>query len=192
MNRDALVKAMRIGSQSPLEERTAADLGRYGMGLKTASISQARSLTVASRVSANSEINIRRWDLDYIASVDDWRLLKSATSEGVDQVSELEKMSKGTVVLWEKLDRFVGEADASDDKALSQFLDAVRDVEAHICMVFHRYMSGSNSVSFFINGQMLEPWDPFLAGETATQRLPDESLGSLWRPKRCMTIRHPD
>ena len=110
----ALVNAMRMGSQSPLEERSGSDLGRYGLGMKTASISQARSLTVASRVSGDAEVNIRRWDLDHVACVKDWHLLRSATDEGVTRLSVLNQMSQGTVVLWEKLDRLVGEAGVSD------------------------------------------------------------------------------
>lgn len=173
-----LVNSMRMGSQSPLDERAASDLGRYGLGMKTASISQARSLTVASRVSGDPKINIRRWDLDLIATVKDWHLLRSATEEGLARLSVLEHMSQGTVVVWEKLDRLVGEVSASDVKARRQFLEAIKSVEAHIAMVFHRYMSGLRAVAFWINDQRVDAWDPFLADYPATQRLPREELGS--------------
>lgn len=177
MTRPALINAMRMGSQSPLEERAGTDLGRYGLGLKTASISQARSLTVASRVSGDPEINVRRWDLDHIASVRDWHLLKSATAEGNNHLSVLGEMSQGTVVLWEKVDRLVGEDEASDARARRNFLEAARGVEAHIAMVFHRFMRGPKAVAFWINGQRITPWDPFLVDQEATQRLPIEALG---------------
>ena len=85
--------------------------------------------------------------------------------------------SRGGVGLWEKLDRLVGEAGASDVRARRQFLEAIRGVEAHIAMVFHRYMSGPRAVAFWINDQRVTPWDPFLADEPATQRLPSEVLG---------------
>ena len=172
-----LVNAMRMGSQSPLDERTASDLGRYGLGMKTASISQARSLTVASRVSRDAKINIRRWDLDHIASVRDWHLLRSATEEATSYLSVFKNMSHGTVVIWEKLDRLVEGVSASDAKARRQFLEAVRGVEAHIAMVFHRYMVGTRAIAFWINDQRIAPWDPFLAEHPATQRLPSEVLG---------------
>ena len=178
MSQPELVNAMRMGSQSPLEERDRSDLGRYGLGMKTASISQARSLTVASRISPDPEINVRRWDLDHITSIRDWHLLRSATDDGAARLSVLESMSQGTVVVWEKLDRLVGEASASDARARRQFLEAIRGVEAHIAMVFHRYMSGPRAVAFWINDQRVSAWDPFLADHPATQRLPSEVLGS--------------
>lgn len=177
MTRPVLVNAMRMGSQSPLDKRDASDLGRYGLGMKTASISQARSLTVACRASGDPEINIRRWDLDYVASVRDWHLLRSATKEGVALLSAIEHMPQGTVVVWEKLDRLVGEAGASDVRARRQFLEAIRGVEAHVAMENHRYMSGPRAVAFWINDQRVAAWDPFLADHPATQRLPSEVLG---------------
>ena len=173
-----LVNSMRVGSQSPLEDRAIFDLGRYGLGLKTASISQARSLTVASRVSENSEINIRRWDLDYINTVKDWRLLHSPTPGGIARISVLEHMPRGTVVIWEKLDKLIGVVDASDVKSRRHFLDAIQNVEAHIAMVYHRYMAGPRAVSFWINDQRVNAWDPFLSDHPATQRLPSEEFGS--------------
>ena len=79
MDADGLRLAMTVGGRSPLETRTAKDLGRFGMGLKTASFSQCRVLTVASR-QAHGETSVRRWDLDYIArpEVNEWRLLLDA------------------------------------------------------------------------------------------------------------------
>jgi len=177
MTRSALVNAMRMGSRSPLYERDGSDLGRYGLGMKTASISQARSVTVASRVSGDPAINIRRWDLDHIASVEDWQLLRSATNEGSTLLSTLDDMSQGTVVIWERLDRLVGEVSPSDLRARRQFLDAIKGVEAHIGMVFHRYMSGLGAAAFWINGQRVAEWDPFLKDVTSTQALPPEVLG---------------
>ena len=75
MSESGLIDAMRIGSRSPREVREPSDLGRYGLGLKTASISQARSLTVATHVSKQRGMNTRQWDLDHLASTGDWQLL---------------------------------------------------------------------------------------------------------------------
>jgi hypothetical protein len=83
MTEAQLISAMRPGSQSPLDEREANDLGRFGLGLKTASFSQCRRLTVASR-SKDHVIAIRRWDLDYVNQVDEWRLLRTP-AEGVSE-----------------------------------------------------------------------------------------------------------
>ena len=39
MDESTLFEAMRIGSRNPLDERDPYDLGRFGLGLKTASFS---------------------------------------------------------------------------------------------------------------------------------------------------------
>jgi len=75
MSEQRLIEAMRPGSRNPLEKRDLKDLGRFGLGLKTASFSQCRRLTVASKVK-DSKTAIRRWDLDYVAKIDKWYLLK--------------------------------------------------------------------------------------------------------------------
>ena len=65
MTEGELLEAMRLGSRSPLEERAQSDLGRFGLGLKTASFSQCRVVTVVTRV--NGTTTSARWDLNYIA-----------------------------------------------------------------------------------------------------------------------------
>ena len=72
MGSSTLVEAMRPGSQNPLESRDKNDLGRFGLGLKTASFSQSRRLTVVS--SQNRIRSAAVWDLDYVARKDDWSL----------------------------------------------------------------------------------------------------------------------
>ena len=179
MTEPELIDAMRIGSRSPRESRDLSDLGRYGLGLKTASISQARSLTVATHTAEEREIHTRRWDLDHLASSGEWQLLnvpvESVTEEEFDRLTELEH---GTLVVWAKLDRLVGDVGNDNTKARRQFHDALRGVEEHVAMVFHRFMVGRYSVSIHINEQPIRPWDPFLADEDATQRLSSETLGS--------------
>src|SRR5258708_3144611 len=49
MSKDELINAMRPGSKNPLADRSSEDLGRFGLGLKTASFSQCRILTVATK-----------------------------------------------------------------------------------------------------------------------------------------------
>ena len=64
-----LDEAMRYGST---RSYGATDLGRFGLGLKTASLSQCRRLTVATRSTTRGPIRIRRWDLDRVAKTDSW------------------------------------------------------------------------------------------------------------------------
>jgi len=73
MSPQDLTDAMRHGSRNPGIRRDALDLGRFGLGLKTASLSQCRTLTVVSL--RDGVVSARRWDLDYIARRRDWWLL---------------------------------------------------------------------------------------------------------------------
>ena len=177
MSESELVDAMRIASRSPREDREADDLGRFGLGLKTASISQARSLTVATRTAVMDVPSIRQWDLDHLASVGEWQLRRPPVEVLGDRAESLLALPHGTHVVWEKLDRLVGEVGADDERARGQFLESLQAVEDHIAMVFHRFMTGRRSISVWLNGQRIAPWDPFLADEDATQQLPAEFLG---------------
>jgi Histidine kinase-, DNA gyrase B-, and HSP90-like ATPase len=175
MTEAQLISAMRPGSQNPLEAREPNDLGRFGLGLKTASFSQCRRLTVASR-SENHEVAIRRWDLDYVNQVDEWRLLRTAAEGSAQKLNDLENMPNGTIVLWEYLDRSVGEAKTDNQKAQNHFLEGIEVVEHHLAMVFHRFLEKRNGLKIWINRRLIEPWNPFLVDAEATQFLPLESL----------------
>ena len=73
MNTDELNSAMQYGSKNPNVERDANDLGRFGLGLKTASLSQCRCLSVITK--QGERIEGRRWDLDHVAQAESWSLL---------------------------------------------------------------------------------------------------------------------
>ncbi len=77
-----LVAAMRHGSRSTLDPRTERDLGRFGLGLTTASLSQARKLTVATKKGAL--VSGAEWDLHEVAPLQDWALLALDDADLVD------------------------------------------------------------------------------------------------------------
>jgi hypothetical protein len=180
MSEDGLRSAMTLGSRDPREARNPHDLGRFGLGLKTASFSQCRSLTVASHA-GDGDLAVRRWDLDEVARSGEWRLL-TAGPPGVDETASSPPADGGTVVLWTRLDRLVGEAEVEDDRARERFLQTARRVEAHLGMVFHRFLAASNGPRISINGHDVTPWDPFMAGHPATQQFPPETLFLRGRP----------
>jgi len=180
MEEDVLKNAMRPGSQSRQEERDARDLGRFGLGLKTASFSQCRRLTVASRAKRGKTCT-RMWDLGHVKQVDKWQLLKSPASGSEGILSDLDNLSSGTIVLWECLDRIVGDARVNDQAAHMQFLKLVDQVENHLAMVFHRYIEGTKPLlRIYMNDHDEErrvlPWDPFLESHPATTALPVECV----------------
>lgn len=162
---------MRPGSRSPLETRTDADLGRFGLGLKTASFSQARELTVVSRSQGAPSPATRRWDLDVVAETREWRLLREPSTPVPDMVADT-----GTTVLWTKCDRLVGDVEADDESAQRRFLNIAGDVEEHLGATFHRFMTGSSKIRMRMNGQDITPWDPFMERNSATQKHPTDTL----------------
>lgn len=172
MDDEALERAMRLGDRSPLDERSPADLGRFGLGLKTASFSQCRSLTVASRRAG--ALSCLRWDLDVLkeAGPGEWPLLVGPATGSEGRLRLLDDLATGTLVLWEKMDRVIGPGFGEKN-----FLDLVDGIEAHLAMVFHRYVGGvAPKLKIHINGTAIRPWDPFLASHPATWSSPTQRL----------------
>lgn len=175
MSEAELIEAMRPVSRSPVEAREPNDLGRFGLGLKTASFSQCRLLTVRTRQQRQPPVT-RCWDLDYVARIKDWRLLRKAPDGAEEHLQQLNQMKSGTIVLWQKMDRLVGKTKSDDAVAHQHFLERIDHVKDHLAMVFHDYMQGPRSIKIWINGNPVEPWDPFLINHPATQRLPVENM----------------
>ena len=187
MSAPDLVEAMRLGTRSPLEQREPTDLGRFGLGLKTASFSQCRRVTVRTRSKGKDEAT-RCWDLDVIQRTGKWALLRSASNRDSDlSLGHYRPGETGTSILWQAMDRVVTDAPTSDRGAQSSFLAATREVTSHLGTVFHRFLTGKDAVSMTINGEVrVNPWDPFLVNEPSTQPLPPETFGS---GPRSVTVR---
>jgi hypothetical protein len=176
MDEATLTEAMRLGTRSPLEERPPSDLGRFGLGLKTASFSQCKRLTVWTRGSREAGLSVRCWDLDYVDETRQWRLLKVPSQRAAARAAPLEALDSGTVVVWENLDRLVEGSPVEDQRAQRRFLEVAEAVETHLAMVFHRFLEPPAQLTIWINGQRIASWDPFLRGEAATQHLAEETL----------------
>jgi hypothetical protein len=98
MDEDTLIEAMRPGSKNPLEERSSNDLGRFGMGLKTASFSQCKRLTVRTKI-VNGSIATRSWDIDHVIKTNQWQLLKTPNKNSEERLLGLNTLMSGTMVL---------------------------------------------------------------------------------------------
>lgn len=169
--------AMVAGSQNPLDRREQNDLGRFGLGLKTASLSLARSLTVASKTKKNS-LAIRRWDLDYIAEqqTNEWRLLKSGRSNSGEKLAGIENQESGTVVLLENLDKLCAGSVATSRAHRDEFYHQIDSLRDHLGMIFHRFLATPSRLKIYINGEseahLVKPWDPFFLRHKATEPKP--------------------
>ena len=174
MNEDGLDLAMQYGSKNPSDERDTRDLGRFGLGLKTASLSQCRCLSVITK--QGDTIQGRRWDIDHVAEVGDWSLLVLDVEEmsAIPQYDSLMEYETGTLVVWQKLDRLKA-GEINFELALGRKIDSVRE---HLSLVYHRYLSGEIGITklkLSINGENIPPLDPFLKNKS-TQPMDDEVL----------------
>ena len=175
MNSEEVIAAMRYGSSNPAEERLSGDLGRFGLGLKTASFSQSRRLTVAS--AQQGVLHSTEWDLNLVAEKDAWLIsvLEEEEIRGLPFINELG--TNGTLVVWRELDRLL--EDATGPKQHEIINEKLDTLGKHLSLVFHRYLAGEpgrRSLSVFVNGHKLEPFDPFCLKNSATQSLPVESV----------------
>lgn len=175
MSSDDLENAMRYGSSNSLNDRAENDLGRFGLGLKMASMSQCRKLTVVSK--HNNKFSAACWDLDYIHKTEQWSLIRFTDKEikKLRHVSDLEKYKSGTIVIWENMDRI---SESPHDFA-NEFNEKLNFADKHISLVFHRFLENKLSKQFFeifFNNRKVEPIDPFMLANRATQQLEEEIL----------------
>ena len=176
MSEKQLIQAMRPGGVGPFSARKEHDLGRFGLGLKTASLSQCRRLTVVSK-NKMTRHNIARWDLDFLRESNQW-LVNRDLAKGSEQKIDASGIKKGgTIVLWEHLDRLVESADAANRGAHDHFLERVESLEKHLGMIFHRFMA-EEGLKLFVNDNPVRSWNPFLPEEKARQALSAETIGA--------------
>ncbi len=172
MSKQELLKSMNIGSSDPLDSRSIHDLGRFGMGMKTASFSLGKKLTVLSK--SNGIINNASWDLDYVRKEDQWQILVEDNStlfikELSDRLSEYDN---GTVVSISNIDKIISSDSAYEKKKFYKIIDNVKN---HLSLVFHRFME-MGKISIIANGTPLSPWNPFIPSNNARQELEPEEV----------------
>lgn len=172
----ALREAMRYGSERDYAD---GDLGKFGLGMKTASMSQCRCLTVASRSKGASSVSAFRWDLAHIEKADRWEVLQVSREKLPRSVKGTLKKRFNTVVLWQELDRILGYKHPYGEFQRKQLAQMSREVEDHLAMVFHRFLNGEargRRIKIRLNGNDVVPWDPFCRKEKNTRQLEGRSL----------------
>ena len=163
MDKYELEEAMRLGSRNPNEDRDENDLGRFGLGLKSASLSQCRKLIVVSK--KNKNISAFSWDLDYVVFKNSWTILEYEPKdiEELPYIELFDNVESGTYILLKDFDRI--EASTSDlGKTISEKMNLTID---HLSLVFHRYID--EGLEIFVNNRKIEAIDPFLTKNRSTQ-----------------------
>ncbi|MCA0358323.1 MAG: ATP-binding protein [Proteobacteria bacterium] len=178
MSAAELVAAMRPASTNPSAERAPDDLGRFGWGMKSASFSQCRRLTVISRQKGG--LSAATWDLD---DIDSWRMVVYDEQEAFALSRGLPAKGDGTEILWEKCDRLSENATLGEEA----FNSLVAYTRSRLELIFHKFLSGldgAKKLTISVNGLPLEAYDPFYRSHPATQPLEKEDLplnGSIIR-----------
>lgn len=171
MSNEELIHAMRPGAQNPLDVRDEKDLGRFGLGLKTASFSQCRKLSVISK--KNGTVSYWTWDLDYVAYCKKWNLIHWIP---IDYVNSLEDVTSGTMVIWSDLDRVLPlEISNTNESYKEKFTNALNNVREHLAMTFHRFIE-DKEISIVWGSHAIEAWNPFCSKENRRQQFPTELL----------------
>lgn len=167
-----LREAMRYGSE---RHYTGSDLGRFGLGLKTASMSQCQRLTVASRPGGSSTlVTAYSWDTHHIQETDRWEIVPVPYRDLPNSVRRHLRHTSGTVAIWQRLDRILGYKYPYGEAARKKLAGMCRDLEQHLAMVFHRFMEADaerGKLRILLNGNEIRPWDPFARSEPRTVRL---------------------
>lgn len=174
MNNEELVQAMKPGAKNPMDERPEKDLGRFGLGLKTASFSQCKKLIVVSKKSGYVPI-YWIWDLNYVNQTNRWELVQYPIPD--EYLHALDNLKSGTLIIWSDLDRLIpSNIQQSNEIAKDKFLAQMDKVKQHLAMTFHRFIE-EKSIKLFCWGHEIKPWNPFLLSETATQSFPEQHIG---------------
>lgn len=176
MSEKYLKKNMQFPSASPENKRTKEDLGRFGLGMKTASFSQTRKFTVLSREKGSSEYSGRTWDVEYLKS-NGWKIIVNSRNEIEELVSQYKKLSldylskfdgfdPNTIVIWKGLYKFENYLEEKNKKeALHKEITQV--TTDYLSLVFHRFLEDKKSpLNIRINNHLIEPFNPFPIGET--------------------------
>jgi hypothetical protein len=171
MTESELIECMKYGSKKRIDPKS---LGKFGMGLKTASTAFCKSLLVFSNKDENCS---KQWDIDEIISQDKWVLLSTEVDE--DDYIEFESFIKGgigTLVVWDKIDRLIkSKSRTTIEKQLDQTLN---DLKRHLSAVFGRFIDNNKydheKVEIKVNDEVLNPWDPFCywMGNGKVERVP--------------------
>jgi hypothetical protein len=178
MDAKHLWSAMRYGAP---KRPSPKSLGKFGLGLKTASSACCRRFTVISKTGTDELVKLA-WDLDHVADLDEWQMIKEeVTAEEKDKFDEL-CGETGTLVVWSKCDRLLNKTyeqpgGSQEQRALKTRVEKLRQ---HIAKVFHKFIDTSatehaNAV-IRLNGEDVNHWNPFYPERSEQVLSPTETI----------------
>lgn len=163
MTAKELDNAMLFGSDRTAKADSELELGRFGLGLKSASLSQCRRFTVVSK--KFGKIRAMAFDYDIIEEKDEL-FLEQLSDEEIKKLPLTEKLKNydsGTLVVWTKFDKIKKLAESFEES----FRLVVQESKKHVEFVFHRFYG---QVQIFYNSKRIEKRDPFLLDSLGRQQ----------------------
>ena len=171
MTEEELSSNMQFPSNSPEDSRSNSDLGRFGLGMKTASFSQTRKFTVLSKKKGENKYHGRTWDVDFLKA-NGWKIIINSDEEVSRLMVQYDDLSKeflkrfddympNTIVIWEGLYKFESYLKQGNRKdALKREITEV--TSDYLALVFHRFMEKNiNPLRIRINNAIVSPFNPF-------------------------------
>lgn len=165
-----LTESMRLACKSPADYRDPTDLGRFGLGLKTASFSQCQLLTVGSKKEDNTPC-CKQWDVSFIKKSNEFLLFDCSLEES--GLKDLIPSSHGTVVTWDRMDNLNIPPESSKEKKEQYWRQVKKGVYNHISQIFGSF---KGQIEFYFNGNTIKLWDPFLKSNPSTTVLTEEEI----------------
>jgi len=164
MDASGVHNAMRYGAAA---RKNAKSLGKFGLGLKTASSSVCLKFTVISRKSADQPLAKLAWDLEHVSQRNTWEMMQEPVTAEEREAFEEYCGDKGTLVIWSKCDRILskeyGEPGGTQEKQAIKRL--AESLAKHVSLIYHRFLEPADTrernVTIRINGLPVEPWNPF-------------------------------
>lgn len=175
MGKEELIEAMDLASGDPVLLRQSSDLGRFGMGMKTASFSMGRNLLVVSK--KDNLISNAFWDIDYVIQEGKWQTLSwdektiDVLIKSLPTSFEMCFEGSGTLIVISNLDKLIDNDNLEKSKKI--FYETIENVKKHISLHFHRFIEEDN-LEIYLNDNCIDPWNPFQVSNVATQELPVE------------------
>lgn len=176
MDSGMLFNAMRYGAPA---RGNLASLGKFGLGLKTASSSVCLRFTVISRKTAADDFSKLAWDLEHVEEQNQWEMLREEMTADEYEIFDELCGDRGTLVIWSKCDRLLSKE--YDDPGGAREQAAIRRLgerlTEHISLIYYRFLDETDererNVTISVNGERVQPWNPFYP-EKADQVLSPE------------------